>query len=113
MPLRAPSPSMLSNISTILYIVRSNIISALLDINPHAERLQQVKYPFGDIFGSRVKRKHFVEVVMIQWFFHKSFDFAEVHEHPILVERLALQMDRDEPVMSMHSGALAFVIKCQ
>ena len=44
---------------------------------------------------------------------HDLLDLGEIHDHAIVVERVILHRDRNDPVVSMEIRTLAFIVQVQ
>lgn len=69
--------------------------------------------PTGDIFGCRIKRQYFIQVLMIQPVFYQLLDMAEIRHHTVFVQLLRPAINRYNPIMTMQIGALTRIRKAQ
>ena len=57
--------------------------------------------PTGYILSSSIKRKHFIQILVIQLFFYSLLDMAKIHYHPIGIEFRRTAVDCDNPIVTM------------
>lgn len=69
--------------------------------------------PTSDVFGCRIKRQYFIQVLMIQPVFYQLLDMAEIRHHTVFVQLLRPAINRYNPVMTMQIGALTRIRKAQ
>lgn len=72
-----------------------------------------VAEPLGHVFGGRVDIPHDVIDEGVVEAVHDFLDLAEIDDHAVVVDFLALDGDGDDPVMAMQVRALAFIIEVQ
>lgn len=70
--------------------------------------------PVGEVLRRRVETlQHIVEDGVVQPILDQLLDAGEIDDHAILVQRLGLAINRDDPIMPMKVLALAGIRQVQ
>ena len=72
-----------------------------------------VAYPAGDVLRRGIDIQHLVDVLVVEGAFDNPFDVGEVGYHTVLVQRLCLAEDGDDPVVPVQGFTLAFVTEVE
>ena len=72
-----------------------------------------VAYPARDILGSRIKRKDFIDIPVVQLFFHRLFDMAEINHHSIGIQLFGTAENCDYPIVTMQILTFTLIGKFQ
>lgn len=69
-----------------------------------------VRNPVSEVFGRRIKVKHFVEVPVVHFVCQHFLDVAEVNNHSVFVKLFGTAVDGNDTVVAVQALAFAFVV---
>ena len=72
-----------------------------------------VAKPLRDVLRRRIQSLQDIVDDMVVELVHDLLDLGEIHDHAIVVERVILHRDRNDPVVSMEIRTLAFIVQVQ